>query len=138
MIEAILSLSGYFFAFWLSGWRPGMPLAATGAAYITATTMTMGGIVACQAGNIFACRSNRRSVLQLGLTSNPLVFIGIGYELTLLLLLVYAPPLMSAFGTGTLERNHWLLLAVFGPLLLFLEEIRKAVRTRFRDQASRR
>jgi hypothetical protein len=29
--------------------------------------MPMGGIVACQAGNIFACRSNRRSVLQLDL-----------------------------------------------------------------------
>jgi Ca2+-transporting ATPase len=82
-------------------------------------------------GNIFACRSNRQSVLQLGFASNPLVFVGIAYELTLLLLLLYAAPLMSAFGTGPLERNHWLLLAVFGPLLLFLEEIRKAVRARF-------
>ena len=92
----------------------------------------MGGIVACQAGNIFACRSNRRSVLQLGLASNPLVFIGIGYELTLLLL-VYAPPLMSAFRTGPSTGRHWLLLSVFGPLVLFLEEIRKAVRARFSD-----
>jgi magnesium-transporting ATPase (P-type) len=131
MTEAILSLGGYFFAFWLSGWRPGMPMVATGATYITATTMTLGGIVACQVGNIFACRSNRQSVLQLGFASNPLVFVGIAYELTLLLLLLYAAPLMSAFGTGPLERNHWLLLAVFGPLLLFLEEIRKAVRARF-------
>jgi magnesium-transporting ATPase (P-type) len=130
-IEAILSLGGYFFVFWLSGWRPGMPLAATGATYITATTMTLGGIVACQVGNIFACRSNRQSALQLGLASNPLVFLGIAYELALLLLLLYAPPLMSAFGTGHLERNHWLLLALFGPVLLFLEELRKAVRARF-------
>jgi len=59
------------------------------------------------------------------------VVIGIGYELALLVLLLYAPPLMSAFGTGPLERNHWLLLALFGPLLLFLEEIRKAIRARF-------
>jgi calcium-translocating P-type ATPase len=130
MIEAILSLGGYFFAFWLSGWRPGMPLAATGPTYVTATTMTLAGIVVCQVGNIFACRSNRQSVLQLGLASNPLVFIGIAYEFALLLLLLYAPPLMSAFGTGPLERNHWLVLAVFGPLLLFLEEIRKGVRAR--------
>jgi hypothetical protein len=46
----------------------------------------------------------------------------------LLLLLVYAPPLAWMFGTDPLEVNHWLLLALFGPLLLILEETRKAVR----------
>jgi magnesium-transporting ATPase (P-type) len=128
MIEAVLSLGGYFFAFWLSDWRPGMPLAATGAAYLTATTMTLAGIVACQVGNVFACRSNRQSVRQLGFTSNRLLFLGIGFEVGLLLLLMYAAPLAWVFGRGPLEANHWLLLALFGPLPLILEETRKALR----------
>jgi magnesium-transporting ATPase (P-type) len=131
MIEATLSLGGYFFAFWLEGWRHGAQLPRSGLVYATATTMTLAGIVACQVGNAFACRSGHQASWRLGFGSNRLLLIGIVVEIALLLLLVYAPPLQSLFGLAPLGIGHWLLLAAFGPLLLVCEEGRKAVWRRF-------
>jgi magnesium-transporting ATPase (P-type) len=40
--------------------------------YAQATTLTLAAIVACQDGNVFACRSERTSIWRLGWFSNPL------------------------------------------------------------------
>jgi magnesium-transporting ATPase (P-type) len=131
MIEAALSLGAYFFAYWLAGWRPGAPLAGSGLIYETATTMSLAGIVACQTGAAFACRSSHQASWRLGFTSNRLLLIGIVVAVALLILLIYTPPLQSVFGLAPLRIEHWLLLATFGPLLFLCEEGRKAVWRRF-------
>jgi magnesium-transporting ATPase (P-type) len=137
MIEAALSLGGFFAAYWLAGWRRGEPMAGSGLVYVTATTMTLAGIVACQVGAAFACRSDHQASWRLGFASNRLLLIGIVAEIALLLLLIYAPPLQSVFGLAPLGIGHWLLLAAFGPLLLVCEEGRKAAWRRF-SRAARR
>jgi magnesium-transporting ATPase (P-type) len=137
MIEAALSLSGYFFAYWLTGWRQGAPLAVSGIVYVTATTMTLASIVACQVGAAFACRSSHQSSWRLGFASNRWLLIGIAVEVALLLLLIYALPLQSVFGLAPLGIEHWLLLAAFGPLLLVCEEGRKAAWRMFSRLARR-
>ena len=130
MLEAALSLSGYFFVFWLAGWRSGMPFSDSGPLYVTATTMTLAGIVACQLGNAFACRSRSESIWHLGFGTNRMLLGGIAAELTLLFVLIYTPPLRTVFGLAPLAPWHWLLLLSFGPVLLFFEEGRKALRRR--------
>lgn len=130
MLEAALSLSGYFFVFWLAGWHSGMPLSDSGPLYVIATTMTLAGIVACQVGNAFACRSRSESIWHLGFGTNRMLLGGIAAELTLLLVLIYTPPLRTVFGLAPLAPWHWLLLLTFGPVLLFFEEGRKALRRR--------
>jgi len=130
MLEAALSLSGYFFVFWLAGWHSGMPLSDSGPLYVTATTMTLAGIVACQVGNAFACRSRSESIWHLGFGTNRMLLGGIAAELKLLLVLIYTPPLRTVFGLAPLSPWHWLLLLTFGPVLLFFEEGRKALRRR--------
>jgi len=132
LIEAVLALGGYFFAYWLSGWRPGLPLTPSGTDYVRATTMSLAGIVACQVGNVFACRSSRESVLRLRFAGNPALLLGIGAELALLVAIIYLPPLASLFGLAPLGPWHWLLLGAFGPCLLAFEEGRKAI-TRLRE-----
>ena len=126
-LEAVLSLAGYFFAFWLAGWRPGTTLADSGTVYLTATTMSLAGIVASQVGNAFACRSLHESIWHAGLGGNRTLLIGIGVEIGLLLALVYVGPLASVFGLAPLTLPHWLMLATFAPLLLAMEEARKAL-----------
>jgi magnesium-transporting ATPase (P-type) len=128
LIEGALCLGGFFFAYWLAGWRPGAPLADSGSLYATATTMSLAGIVACQLGNAFACRSTHRSSWRLGFSTNRMLLLGIGVEIALILLIVYTPALASVFGLAPLGLGHWALLATFGPLLLGLEEVCKAVR----------
>jgi hypothetical protein len=57
---------------------------------------------------------------------------GIVIEILLLLTLIYVLPLRTMFGLAPLDPMHWLLLLTFGPLLLLLEECRKAARRRLR------
>ncbi len=127
MIEAALSLTGFFAVYWLSGWRPGMVMAESGTLYLTATTMTLAGIVACQIGNVFACRSASQSSVKLSWRGNSLLLFGILAEVVLLLLMIYVPLLAQVFGLAPLSWNHWAILATFPLLLLCLEEIRKAL-----------
>lgn len=131
MIEAVLCLAGFLLAYWLAGWWPGTPMPNAGSLYLTATTMSLAGIVACQVGNSFACRSPTRSVFRLGWFSNSLLLVGIGIEVAMLAVLIYVPPLAKIFELAPLSLPHWLVLATFAPALLFAEEARKwLVRTR--------
>ena len=95
------------------------------AIYAQATTMTLAVIVACQDGNVFACRSERTSAFKLGWFSNPLIWIGIATEWILILSLMYFPPLQTIFTTTPLTNWQFALLLVCPPLLLGAEELRK-------------
>ncbi len=125
LLEAALSMCAYFYTYWLAGWRPGEELASDGWLYFTATTMSLAGIVACQVGNVFACRSETQSILQLGFFSNRTLLLGIVIEIVILLHLVYLPPLARVFGLAPLQWQHWALLAIFPVIFLGAEELRK-------------
>jgi P-type Ca2+ transporter type 2C len=122
----VLALSGFFWSYWLTGWRPGMTLAPEGPEYVRATTTTLAGIVAAQVGNAFACRTERESVLRVGLASNRLLLIGIAAEIGILLALIHVPPLARWFGLAPLGWGEWAWVLTFPPLMLGLEEARKA------------
>jgi len=134
MLEAVLSLSAYFWYNWVSGWQWGQALFSSGLAYRHATSMTLAGIVATQVGNAFCVRSERESVFRLGLFSNRFLLVGIGVELTLIALLVYFPPLGYVFSLAPLDGRDWLFLALFPPIMLGFEELRKLIVRRFRSK----
>jgi magnesium-transporting ATPase (P-type) len=125
LIEAVLCLAGFFAVYWLAGWRPGMPMANDGILYTTATTMSLGGIVACQVGNAFACRSSTQSIFDLGFVSNRLLLLGITVEIVVFVAMPYVPALSNMFQVRPLSLAHWCILATFAPGLLMLEELRK-------------
>jgi magnesium-transporting ATPase (P-type) len=125
MIEAALCMTAYFATYWLAGWRPGTPLAASGSIYVLATTMSLAGIVFCQVGNALACRSNRESIFRLGLFTNKFLLLGIVAEALILLVLVYTPLLASVFHLIPPDGQHWLILLPFSLILLACEECRK-------------
>ena len=79
--EAALAMLAFFWTYWLSGWRPGMPMAAEGAVYQRATTMTLVGIVAAQIGNVFACRTDRESVFRVGILGNRMLLVAVPAEI---------------------------------------------------------
>ena len=128
---ARIELRRVFFAkrsFWvygLAGWRPGLPMASPGALYQRATTMTLAGIVAAQVGNVLACRSERESILRLGLLSNRAVLLGMAAEVAILLALILIPPLATVFALAPLSFAEWAPLLGFPAVLLALEEGRK-------------
>jgi magnesium-transporting ATPase (P-type) len=125
MIEAALCMVAYYFLYWTSGWRWGMPMAASGPVYIMATTMCLAGIVASQVGNVFCCRTDRQSIFKVGFFKNKLVLAGIFSEIALILTFVYTPFFQKVFGTAPLGLKDWAFLLTFGPIILLLEEGRK-------------
>jgi magnesium-transporting ATPase (P-type) len=125
MIEAVLSLGAFFFYYFVNGWRPGMAMADSGTLYVTATTMSLAGIVASQIGNVFACRTERESVFRAGFFANRLVLWGIATELAIITFLIYMPSLQRVFGLAPLAIKEWAFLFIFAPLLLLIEEGRK-------------
>ncbi|MEK7701039.1 MAG: cation-transporting P-type ATPase [candidate division NC10 bacterium] len=134
VIEAALSLGAFFWTYRVAGWRPGLPMAASGDLYRRATTMTLAGIVATQVGNVFACRTDRESVLRVGLLANRLALGGIAAELAILLALILLPPFPYVFGLAPLAFAEWGVLLLFPPAVLLLEEGRKWVVRRTRPR----
>jgi Ca2+-transporting ATPase len=100
--------------------------ATTTAIYQQATTATLATIVACQDGNVFACRSERVSIFKLGFFSNRLIWLGIATEWMMILSIIYLPPLEKIFATAPLATWQWWLLLICPPLLLAAEELRKS------------
>ncbi|NJO39181.1 MAG: cation-transporting P-type ATPase [Cyanobacteria bacterium RU_5_0] len=142
IIEAIAGMVGFFLVWWSHGYAiadiqrvtPAI-LAHTAdptvtAIYRQATTMTLAAIVACQVGNIFACRSDRASIFRIGWFSNRLVWVGIAVELVLLLAIVNIVPLSQIFATNSLTSWQWLVLLVCPPFVLGAEEVRKWIARR--------
>jgi potassium/sodium efflux P-type ATPase len=130
LIESVAAISAYFFLNWRFGW-PGVPLAAEGTyIYQLATTMTLAGVVATQVGAVFACRTEINSIFKTGFFTNRLVVIGVGTELILLVLLVYAPFSHAIFNTAPLDGLDWLYVFAWTPLILLLDELRKLIKRR--------
>ena len=126
-LEGLAAMSGFLFAFWLAGWRPWESLADSGPLYVQATTMTYACIVMSQVGAGLAWRTNRRSVFRVGLLSNRLLLVGIVVEVALIAVLTWVPGLQDVFHMEPLGGWHWAFLLIWPPVLLGVDEARKAV-----------
>ncbi len=139
LIEATLGMLG-FFVVWASYGYSFSDLQAIAPAilsrtgnptitfiYAQATTMTLAIIVACQDGNVFACRSERTSIFRLGFFSNPFIWLGIATEWMLMISIIQFSPLRRVFLTAPLTMWQGILLLLCPPIVLGAEEVRKAL-----------
>lgn len=143
LIEAVLGMGAFLLVWWSYGYSFAELQGVSGAIlshsadptiraiYQQATTATLATIVACQDGNVFACRSERTSIFKLGFLSNRLIWLGIATEWIVILCIIFLKPLENIFATAPLAIWQWLLLLICPPILLGTEELRKRV---FRHQ----
>ncbi|WP_449338993.1 HAD-IC family P-type ATPase [Streptomyces chartreusis] len=94
--------------------------------YQEAITMVQAGIVLSQFFNALAVRTDRQSILKVGLLSNPALLAAGGFGVALMAAISYLPALQSVFNTAPLDATDWALLAVLGTLPLIADEARKA------------
>jgi Ca2+-transporting ATPase len=137
-LEAALGMAAFFLVWWSYGYglaelqavTPAILThsaeAATVAIYTQATTMTLASVVACQTGNVFACRSEHSSIVRLGFFSNPQIWLGIAIAWILVFVITSSPFLRTIFSTAPLLPWQWLVLLVCPPIILGAEELRKA------------
>jgi magnesium-transporting ATPase (P-type) len=130
LIEAALVLAGFFVVMRKGGWSPGDPVGAGSAlheTYLTATTMTFAGIVACQIGTAVAARTEHVSLRSIGFFTNRLLLWGIASEIVFTAALVYLPPLQDIFGTAALGPAELALLAPMPLIVWGSDELRRYV-----------
>ncbi|GHE49604.1 cation-translocating P-type ATPase [Streptomyces capitiformicae] len=94
--------------------------------YQEAITMVQAGIVLSQFFNALAVRTDRQSILKVGLLSNPALLAAGGFGVALMAAISYLPPLQAVFNTAPLDAADWAVLAGLGTLPLIADEIRKA------------
>ena len=79
-----------------------------GHAYAEAQTMAVTTVVMFQIFYLFGCRSLRGSVREIGLWSNPWIYVGIGTLLAFQLGFTYLPFMNDLFGSAPLSPEAWL------------------------------
>ncbi|MFG2269611.1 cation-translocating P-type ATPase [Streptomyces chartreusis] len=102
--------------------------------YQEAITMVQAGIVLSQFFNALAVRTDRQSVLKVGLLSNPALLAAGGFGVALMAAISYLPALQAVFNTAPLDPADWAVLTGLGTLPLIADEVRKAWLRRHADQ----
>jgi calcium-translocating P-type ATPase len=124
--SAVLVTSAFLIVLASGGWRlgadvgTGSPLHDT---YLRATTMAFAAIVVCQIGTSLAARTDRVSLLRVGVLSNRLLLGGIAFELLVAGAAIYAPPLQQVLGTRPLTWPELAVLAAFPPVVWGADEL---------------
>lgn len=83
---------------------------------------------------LFACRSLRVSMFELGVFSNPLLWLGVVLMTALQLLFTYAPFMNRIFKTAPIGGGEWTAILLASLLLYLLFELDKWLRRRRSEQ----
>jgi P-type Ca2+ transporter type 2C len=131
-IQSLATMAAFYFVYWTNGyWGKWMDLPSSGNLYKAATAMALSAVVMTQIGNLFAQRSERTSIFRLSLFHKKLLWIGIGTELLLVLLIDYVPFFQKIMGTAGFPLKNWWFLFAWTPALLLVDEFRKLLVWKF-------
>jgi P-type Ca2+ transporter type 2C len=126
--QAAATMGMFWLAFRVAGvdasWTE---LPAEGPIYAAATAAALAAVVMTQIGNLLAHRTERASIRTVGLGGNRLLWVGIASELLVIAAIVYLPPFQAVIGTAAFAAWLWLPLVALSPLLLVIDEARKAL-----------
>jgi sodium/potassium-transporting ATPase subunit alpha len=125
VIQAGYSLSMFFLALYLGGWRWGESLDQSEPLYRSATGITLATIILMQIGNVIGRRSTWGSGLDRGLLRNHLLMVGILTEIVFSWAILYFPPVQAVLKTGPVPGYVYGLAWLGIPLILVLDWSRK-------------
>ncbi len=92
---------------------------------LLARTMTLVTLGMFQWFNAWNCRSDTKSIFQIGLWSNRWLLLALAIVFILQLLLLHVPLLQKIFETEPLNIYQWIFIALISSSIIWLEEIRK-------------
>lgn len=95
--------------------------------YARANTMALTVLAVFQWYNGLNCRFLNHSILHKRIFSNPYLWLSLGVNILLQIAAVYLPAIQKVLRTAPLGWQEWLLAFAFGLILIFAEEIRKAI-----------
>ncbi|XP_071092308.1 calcium-transporting ATPase type 2C member 1-like [Haliotis cracherodii] len=99
------------------------------------TTMTFTCFVFFDMFNALSCRSQTKSIFQVGFLTNKVFLVAVGGSIIGQLLVIYFPPLQAVFQTEALHATDFLFLIALTSSVFVVSEIRKFVqRTQLKKQ----
>ena len=101
-----------------------------GESLLEAQSLCFVTLIIIQFLNAFNCRSLERSLFNLGVEQNRWLLAAVGWELTLLLLVVYVPLLQGAFNTYSLTVEDWVVAISSALTIVVVAEIYKLISVR--------
>lgn len=129
-MEGLAGLAAYFLVLYVGGWSYGEQLASADPLYLQATTACFAAITVLQVVNLLHCRNPIDSSLKYGLRGNRLLLASLAFEVTLVLAIIYWPPLQGLFSTAAFESWVWIALLPMALIFWGLEEGRKLLARR--------
>jgi Ca2+-transporting ATPase len=129
--QSLATLAAFYFQYWTHGYAgQWLDLPGSGTLYRSATAMALAAVATTQVGNLFAQRTTHLRGVRIPLGGNPLIWVGIVSQLALVTAIIYLPPLQWIFGTAAFPAVNWVFLVACMPLLLVVDEVRKALARR--------
>lgn len=95
-----------------------------------ARTVAVNLVVFVEIFYLFSSRSLQKSIFQVGVFSNPLLWLGVVSMILLQLLFTYVPFMQRIFMSGPLDLNQWWRILGFGLFSLLVVEIEKWLTSR--------
>lgn len=89
----------------------------------TCRTMALSTLVMSQLFHVFECRSERHSIFEIKLFSNPYLVGAVSVSIIMLLSIIYVPFLAGIFHTTVLGINHWLFVLFFSSVIFFINSV---------------
>ena len=89
----------------------------------TCRTMALATLVMSQLFHVFECRSERYSIFEIKLFSNPYLVLAVLSSVIMLLSIIYVPFLRQIFHTTALGINNWLLVLFCSSVIFFINSV---------------
>ncbi|WP_112273880.1 cation-translocating P-type ATPase [Lentzea terrae] len=126
--EAAVSMAAFVVVLLAGGWRLGATPDAALLATASGTAFT--AIVLGQLANAYACRSAARPVMKKRLRGNRLLLWAVAFELAVLIVFLFVPPLPGLLGGHAPSALGWVLAAATVPAVLLADTAAKALQAR--------
>ncbi|SHE56455.1 calcium-translocating P-type ATPase, SERCA-type [Clostridium fallax] len=89
----------------------------------TCRTLSLATLVMSQLIHVFECRSERHSIFEIKLFTNPFLVGAVAISITMLVAILYVPALSAIFHTTALNFGQWLLVLFFSGIIAIINSI---------------
>ncbi|WP_294374485.1 calcium-translocating P-type ATPase, PMCA-type [uncultured Clostridium sp.] len=89
----------------------------------TCRTLALCTLVMSQLIHVFECRSERHSIFEIKLFTNPYLVGAVAISVILICMVLYIPFLQGVFHTVPLSLNQWLIVTFFSGIIAFINSV---------------
>ncbi len=96
----------------------------------TCRTIALSTLIMSQLFHVFECRSERHSIFEIKLFTNPYLVGAVTVSISMLIAILYIPFLRDIFHTVPLMINHWAIVAFFSGVIAFINSVYLFIKTK--------